>query len=223
CRKPPPFKLDRTEVPKSRVAASTVIEHLDVVEDSGSMLHPCHPSLPVEKFCLQRSEETLCHRIVVGVSDGSHRTYKPSFTYGFSKGKRGVLFSHRALTHGPADDTPRESVNDDGEVQPALVGVLLRHIGHPQLIGPLCSKRPLYEVWSGRTSRVSVRDPFRAPAADAFDAKLSHEASHAFLSASNVVDVPQLRMNARRTVGASAQSVDTHDVFFEHLVLLVAP
>src|SRR5690606_42126565 len=66
--------------------------------------------------------------------------------------------SHRALTHGPADDTPRESVNDDGEVQPALVGVLLRHIGHPQLIGPLCSKRPLYEVWSGRTSRVSVRD-----------------------------------------------------------------
>jgi len=85
--------------------------------------------------------------------------------------------SHRALTHGPADDTPRESVNDDGEVQPALVGVLLRHIGHPQLIGPLCSKRPLYEVWSGRTSRVSVRDPFRAPAADAFDAKLSHEAS----------------------------------------------
>src|SRR5690606_18314101 len=70
--------------------------------------------------------------------------------------------SHRALTHGPADDTPRESVNDDGEVQPALVGVLLRHIGHPQLIGPLCSKRPLYEVWSGRTSRVSVRDPFRA-------------------------------------------------------------
>src|SRR5690606_29864847 len=109
------------------------------------------------------------------------------------------------------------------EVQPALVGVLLRHIGHPQLIGPLCSKRPLYEVWSGRTSRVSVRDPFRAPAADAFDAKLSHEASHAFLSASNVVDVPQLRMNARRTVGASAQSVDTHDVFFEHLVLLVAP
>src|SRR5690554_2077116 len=131
--------------------------------------------------------------------------------------------SHRALTHGPADDTPRESVNDDGEVQPALVGVLLRHIGHPQLIGPLCSKRPLYELWSGRTSRVSVRDPFRAPAADAFDAKLSHEASHAFLSASNVVDVPQLRMNARRTVGASAQSVDTHDVFFEHLVLLVAP
>src|SRR5690606_18965771 len=131
--------------------------------------------------------------------------------------------SHRALTHGPADDTPRESVNDDGEVQPALVGVLLRHIGHPQLIGPLCSKRPLYEVWSGRTSRVSVRDPFRAPAADAFDAKLSHEASHAVLSASNVVDVPQLRMNARRTVGASAQSVDTHDVFFEHLVLLVAP
>src|SRR5690606_7266568 len=65
--------------------------------------------------------------------------------------------------------------------------------------------------------------PFRAPAADAFDAKLSREASHAFLSASNVVDVPQLRMNARRTVGASAQSVDTHDVFFEHLVLLVAP
>src|SRR5690554_7889003 len=63
--------------------------------------------------------------------------------------------SHRALTHGPADDTPRESVNDDGEVQPALVGVLLRHIGHPQLIGPLCSKRPLYEVWSGRTSRRS--------------------------------------------------------------------
>src|SRR5690606_23315478 len=52
---------------------------------------------------------------------------------------------------------------------------------------------------------------------------VSHEASHAFLSASNVVDVPQLRMNARRTVGASAQSVDTHDVFFEHLVLLVAP
>src|SRR5690606_3438524 len=64
CRKPPPFKLDRTEVPKSRVAASSVIEHLDVVEDSGSKLHPCHPSLPVEKFCLQRSEETLCHRIV---------------------------------------------------------------------------------------------------------------------------------------------------------------
>src|SRR5690606_8179466 len=91
CRKPPPFKLDRTEVPKSRVAASSVIEHLDVVEDSGSKLHPCHPSLPVEKFCLQRSEETLCHRIVVGVSDGSHRTYKPSFTQGFSKGKRGVL------------------------------------------------------------------------------------------------------------------------------------
>src|SRR5690606_41845868 len=58
CRKPPPFKLDRTEVPKSRVAASSVIKHLDVVEDSGSKLHPCHPSLPVEKFCLQRSEET---------------------------------------------------------------------------------------------------------------------------------------------------------------------
>src|SRR5690606_27632853 len=63
-----------TEVPKSGVAASSVIEHLNVVEDSGSKLHPCHPSLPVEKFCLQRSEETLCHRIVVGVSDGSHRT-----------------------------------------------------------------------------------------------------------------------------------------------------
>src|SRR5690606_8331399 len=67
--------------------------------------------------------------------------------------------SHRTLTHGPADDTPRGSVNDAGGVPPARGGVPLRHIGHPQLIGPLCSKRPLYEVWSGRTSRPAFRTP----------------------------------------------------------------
>jgi hypothetical protein len=38
--------------------------------------------------------------------------------------------------HRPADDPPREGVQDHRQVQPALTGALLGDVGHPQLVRP---------------------------------------------------------------------------------------
>jgi hypothetical protein len=36
---------------------------------------------------------------------------------------------------GPADHTPREEVDDDRQIQPALVGLDVGDVGHPDLVG----------------------------------------------------------------------------------------
>src|SRR3954447_5485216 len=67
------FVLSRGEHPEGAVAASAVVEELDVVVDRGGELDAGLPRLAVEQFDLQAAPERFDHGIVLGAADGSHR------------------------------------------------------------------------------------------------------------------------------------------------------
>ena len=63
----------RCRVFKGGVPASTVVEHLDELEDRVRQLNPPLPPRPVQQLDLQRRPERLHHRIVETVADGSEQ------------------------------------------------------------------------------------------------------------------------------------------------------
>lgn len=55
------------------VPSTTVVEHLDVLEDRVRELDARLPRLPVQQLDLHRRPERLHHRIVEAIADGPER------------------------------------------------------------------------------------------------------------------------------------------------------
>lgn len=54
------------------MAASSVVEHLDVIEYISRGLLPCAVDLSLDPFTLQQLEKALSHRVVVAVTAPTH-------------------------------------------------------------------------------------------------------------------------------------------------------
>ena len=139
-----------------------VVKPLNVVKDR----HACFRAggkdlpVPVNRFKLERSKETLGHRIVIAVARPAHAADHVAFTrlgvqlvgeltspvrvqdhanrgtvmlqsHGEGRaGKRRIML----VAHGPADNLAGEAVQDGHQVQPALQGGNVGGVGNPFLV-----------------------------------------------------------------------------------------
>ena len=87
------FEVDGVEVAEGGVASGRVVERVSPVEDRLGEPGSGGPSVPVEKFALQRREEAFGDGIVQGVADGSHRAEQTGTAEPLSEHPRAVVRS----------------------------------------------------------------------------------------------------------------------------------
>ena len=73
-----PFVFDWGEITESRVAAGRIVEAFDELEDGGAGLAMRSEAATIDELTLEGREETLAHRIVVGVADRAGRGRTPA-------------------------------------------------------------------------------------------------------------------------------------------------
>jgi hypothetical protein len=74
----PPFGGDRGKIVHDKVAAVRVVEAIEDVEHRHLSLGPRLEDPPVEAVALERGEETLAQRVVLGIPDPARRRSRPS-------------------------------------------------------------------------------------------------------------------------------------------------
>lgn len=82
------------------------------------------------------------------------------------------------LGDGPADDDAAEGVEDDGQIDLALVGRVFGHVHDPQLVGTCRVERAVDEIVGGFGGRVRPGAAPPPPAVDADHLGLVHEPLH---------------------------------------------
>ena len=65
--------LSGAEMPQRGVSSVGIVEALDVLEDRHPRCLAARPRVSVDQLSLQGRDETLGHRIVVGIGHRSHR------------------------------------------------------------------------------------------------------------------------------------------------------
>ena len=132
---------------------------------------------PIEQLTFERGEETLRHRVVVGVSDRPHRGANACLSTSFAELDRGILramirmVDHAARPplperhvegvehhlhvqggrHRPADDPAAERIEHDRQIEEAAPRWNIRDIGHLQPIGLIRGEIAVDEI--GRLAR----------------------------------------------------------------------
>jgi hypothetical protein len=110
----------------------------------------------------------------------------------------------------PADDEPREGVEDDAAVDLALPCRVLGDVGHPQLVGPVAAKDAADEVQVGDLGDLR---PLREPARrQTLDPQLAHDRPDRVVADDDVSPVAQLRGDAHLAAGAARGLVDVGDL-----------
>ena len=145
------------------MSTARIVEALDELEDSNARFGLRLEATPIEQLAFERGEEALRHRVVVSVSDRSHRGANTRLPTSFAELDRGIL---RALIrmvdhavrpslperhvegiehhlrvqggrHRPADDPAAEGIEHDRQIEEAGPCRNIRDISHPQHIGPI--------------------------------------------------------------------------------------
>ncbi len=138
------------------------------------------------ELTLERGEEALAHRVVVGIADRAHGGRTPACLQRSPKaievycvpwsewwiiesGFRCQRAMFRAWStsvgpqvrlHRPADDSAAPGIDDDRQVQEAAPGRNVGDVSHPQLIGPIRREVPVHQVRGRARVLVPLR---RAP------------------------------------------------------------
>ena len=121
----------------------------------------------------------------------------------------------QVLSHRPAHNSPGEGVQDHRQVQPALTGVLLGDVGHPQPVWRWRQEVPFDEVRCGCSGRVAACGAVPPAAVDALQAVVTHQPGDPFAADMDVQAQPELGVDARRAVGGAAARVDLADLIAE--------
>ncbi len=79
---------------------------------------------------------------------------------GHQQGLQRQVRGHAGLG-GPADDTAREQIDDDTQIQPALVGLDVGDVGHPDLIGRGSTSNCCSSLFSATTAGLPPYRPGR--------------------------------------------------------------
>src|SRR5665213_2000523 len=140
--------------------AMRVVPALDEIEHNGRGFALILESMEREQLALQRRVETLAHRIVVAIANGSHRRSNALALAALAKGDRRVLaaligvmdhvlrpapedrhierfedeFGAQVVGHSPTDDATAEHVEYDSQVEKAGPRWDIGDIGNPELI-----------------------------------------------------------------------------------------
>jgi hypothetical protein len=89
--------LDGREITDRGMTAAAIVKSFDELERGHPRLGLRLEPTPVEKLALERGEEALAHRIVVGVSDRAHRGTHARFPAAVAERDRRVLRALDAL------------------------------------------------------------------------------------------------------------------------------
>src|SRR5712691_10059159 len=203
-----PLELDRRDAPESRVTANRVVPAFDELEDRHAGLGLRFETPARKQLTLQRREEALAHRVVVGIAHRSHRGPHLRFLAAKAEGDRGVLravvgmmhdafrpplperhverreheFGSQVLSHAPADDSATEGIEDHRQVEEPGPRRDVGNVGDPELVRGICTELPLHEI-GGRlciTIAHGRGDPFsETRTLQSFGL---HEASHTLLA-----------------------------------------
>ena len=228
--------VDRGEIPKRGVPPPRIVEALD--EDGDARLGLRLEFASIEQLTFERGEETLRHRIIVGVSDRPHRGANSSLPTSFAERDRGILralirmVDHAARPplperhvesveyhlrmqgrrHRPADNPSAERVEHDGQIEEAGPRRNIRDVSHPQHVRALSREVAVDEI--GRLTRPipDGRDGVSATA-DAGQAGGSHQPGNTFATDTNAGS-RKIDLQAWRSIRAfrgGMRRADCHD------------
>jgi hypothetical protein len=85
-----PFVFDGRKIAQGRVAPGAIVEAFDELKDGYPRLAVRSEATPIDEFAFEGGEETLAHRIVVGVADRLSRM-NASFLAAIAESDRRVL------------------------------------------------------------------------------------------------------------------------------------
>src|SRR5580700_9348146 len=86
-----PFVFDGRKIAQGRVAAGGIVEAFDELKDGHPRLAVRSKARPIDQLAFEGGEETLAHRIVVGVADRACRWTNAGFLAASAESDRRVL------------------------------------------------------------------------------------------------------------------------------------
>ena len=228
--------------------SGSVVESLDVIEDVAASLSSRTEREVIEPLSFDRMEEALGKGVVQAIAGAAHAAADavaveeilvvratvlrsavavmnesrrwPTRSQGDPQGLKGQGVTD-AIGGGPADDAPREDIDDDGEKEPALASTDLRDVGDPESIRPVGSKVPEHEVGSGREIASTGGNEAKAPRGLSAQAFQAHPARHAMPSCA-VPSRTQRSIDSRRSVDATVLSMHGMDAFQQRRILSIS-
>lgn len=106
------------------------------------------------------------------------------------------------IAETPAEHPAAPRIQDEGPVDPAVVGAVLGDVGHPELVGAVDRELAIDEIISRRVEGVAFRAAPPTPSGDAFEAGVAHEPLDALAAAADAHADGELGVNSRAAVGA---------------------
>src|SRR4029077_2123878 len=158
-----PFVFDWRGKAHGRGAAGGTVEAFDELKDGHPRLAVRSKATPIDQLAFEGGEETLAHRIVVGVADRACRWTNAGFLAASAESDRRILRTAirmmddvvglsghdrhvESVEHdaglqvgreGPSDDPARPGVENDRKVEKAGQRRQEGDVGHPQLVRSL--------------------------------------------------------------------------------------
>ncbi len=227
-------EANRRAVAQRGVAATPVVERLDVLEQVGLRVGAGRVRRAVHPLVFEAVEEALGRRVVPAVALATHRCGHAEVTQLGRHGGTCVLTSAIAVKHDsslglapeprhgqgigddvrgharfdrPADDLAVEQIEDDGQVQPALAGLDVRDIPRPDSIRRLGCEVTRQQIRRDGQRMPGVRRRLESSLVACPDAVLAHESFHP--PQADAMAAPlQLAVHAPRAVGSLELGVD---------------
>jgi hypothetical protein len=120
-----PFVFDGRKIAQGRVAPGAIVEAFDELKDGYPRLAVRSEATPIDEFAFEGGEETLAHRIVVGVADRLSRM-NASFLAAIAESDRRVLGgfkrSSQHLNEGGCDEPSKAPITPFGTGAAAVTG-----------------------------------------------------------------------------------------------------
>ena len=200
------------------MAPTGVVEGLDVLEDGGPGLASSDVVRAVDELGLERREEALRDGVVPAIALAAHAAVDAVFSKQLlivptgvldaavrvmeepglgppgSQGHAQSVEGERAVDvrlDGPADDTPREQVQDGGEVHPTLSSPDVRDVRDPDLVGRRHREVPVQLVRRDGMRVPRIRRHTETPLPILFQTLL--RTRHAMLALLPLVSIGQCR------------------------------
>ncbi len=225
-----------------------IVKALDEVEDCKSRLARILEAVLNEQFALKRSVETLAHRIIVTISDGTHRRSNTGFAAAVAERNGCILaalvrvvndvgrlalrdrhverseneISPQMRFHRPTDDAATEDVEDDRNEEEARKRWHVRYVGNPQLIRSRRRKLALDEVRRRSSVTIAYRCLEALASARSSNIVLPHQTSDTFIAGVKS-RIPKIGLNPRSTVILTRISPRLFNASFQDLIGLPPP
>src|SRR6185437_12897644 len=223
-----PFILARGEISQCGMATTRIVPPLEPREDLAASLLACREVISIQHLSLETGKEGFHHCVVEAIADAAHRTGDSELETAIREGHSRIFgavvrmmdhlfgatlleshvqrFQHQGagqtLRHRPSDHVPGEHIQDRRQVQPALVGGDVRHVGQPQGIRTGRREMPLDQVRGVLLGLSRARRAAEATLLHSLQPSAAHQPRHPLASHTYLVLQAQLHVDPRRSVSA---------------------